>query len=477
MELASLLAQSVEDKLGLDSLVLTEQFYFYTVVVMWLIHVGFMAYEAGAARRKNIMSTAMKNILTIAVVTPTFYYFGWYIYGCFQEGWPKDGHLSPTVEGLDFLSGFCGLTAPWSAAMGPNLADHISAVFFLAFLLFSWTTGSIMSGAIIERVRLSAYLILTAVLGSVVWIMDAAWGWSAGGWLVTHYGFHDSIASLVVHGVAGAFALGVLLNLGPRIGKYDREGRARSFRPHNTHLTLMGLMLIFTGFYGFYAACLVIQSTIFPGWLNIYLSPTTLGSIAFVITIGFAGGFTGGWFASKGDPFWTLSGGLAGVISVSAGADVYHPSLAYLLSASGGMVAVWSGTYIEKKLRVDDAVGAVAVHGVCGFYGVLLVGIFAGGFPTGINNVESSFGGQLMGMMAFLPLAFLPGYVVSWILKKLNLLRVPPEVELEGLDIAEFQQDFFPEFERVPEVIVLPTGEEVDGGPVLLDSYSQLKRS
>jgi ammonium transporter, Amt family len=474
----SLLAQAptteeLQEQVSLDSQILTEQFYFYTVVVMWLIHVGFMAYEGGASRRKNVMSTAMKNILTIAVVTPTFYYFGWYIYGCFQEGWPKNGHDSPIVEGLDIWVGFCQNTAPWAAQMGPNLADHVSGVFFLAFLLFSWTTASIMSGAVIERIRLSAFLILAALLGSVVWIMDAAWGWSSAGWLVTRYGFHDSIASLVVHGVAGAFALGVLLNLGPRIGKYRPDGLARSFRGHNTHLTLMGLMLIFTGFYGFYAACLVIQSTTFPGWLNIYGSPTTLGAIAFVITVGFAGGFTGGWFASKGDPFWTLSGGLAGVISVSAGADVYHPSLAYLLAISGGMVAVWSGNYIEKKLRIDDAVGAVAVHGVCGFYGVLLVGIFAGGYPTGVNQVESSFGGQLMGMLAFLPLAFLPGYAVSWILKKLNLLRVPPEVELEGLDLAEFGQDFFPEFERVPEIVIEPDGREVEAAPVLLDSYWQ----
>jgi Amt family ammonium transporter len=464
--LASLLAQSVQDQLKLDSQILTEQFYFWTVVIMWLIHVGFMAYEAGVARRKNVMSTAMKNILTIAVVTPTFYYFGWYIYGCFEEGWPKSGHASP-----DAVEGFCGLTAPWSAAMGPNLQDHVSAVFFLAFLLFSWTTASIMSGALIERVRLSAYLLLAVALGSVVWIMDAAWGWSAGGWLTTRYGFHDAIASAVVHGVAGAFALGVLLNLGPRIGKYDALGRARTFRPHNTHLTLMGLMLIFTGFYAFYAACLVIQSTTFPGWLNIYLSPTTLGSIAFVITMGFAGGFTGGWFASRGDPFWTLSGGLAGVISVSAGADVYHPSLAYLLATSGGMLVVYVGNYIERKLRVDDAVGAVAVHGFCGFYGVFLVGIFAGGYPTGINNIDSSFGGQLVGMMAFLPLAFLPGYVLSWVLKRFDLLRVPPEVELEGLDLAEFQADFFPEFERTPEVVILPDGEEVDAADVLLDAY------
>ena len=460
---------TVEDRQALDSQILTEQFYFFTVVIMWLIHAGFMAYEAGAARRKNVMSTAMKNILTIAVVTPTFYYAGWYVYGCFQEGWPKSGHASP-----DALEGFCGLTAPWSAAMGPNLQDHVSAVFFLAFLLFSWTTGSIMSGALIERIRLSGYLILTCILGSLVWIMDAAWGWSAGGWLVTRYGFHDAIASGVVHGVAGAFTLGVLLNLGPRIGKYDREGRARTFRGHNTHLTLMGLMLIFTGFYGFYAACLVIQSTVTPGWLNIYLNPTTLGAIAFAITVGFAGGFTGGWFASNGDPFWTLSGGLAGVISISAGADVYHPSLAYLLSTSGGMLAVYAGTWIEKKLRVDDAVGAVAVHGVCGFYGVLLVGIFAGGYPTGINNIDSSFGGQLIGMLTFFPLAFLPGYFASWVLRRLNLLRVPVEVELEGLDMAEFQADFFPEFERVPETVVLPSGEEVDAAAVLLDAYTDV---
>src|SRR5687767_2323784 len=146
--LASLFAQAaaVEDKLTLDSQILAEQFYFYTVVVMWLIHVGFMAYEGGASRRKNIMSTAMKNILTIAVGTPSFYYFGWYIYGCFQPGGPARGHSGPVLPGgHPEESGFCGLTAPWSAGMGPNLADHLSAVFFLAFLLFSWTTGSIMS--------------------------------------------------------------------------------------------------------------------------------------------------------------------------------------------------------------------------------------------------------------------------------------------------------------------------------------------
>ena len=177
---------------------------------------------------------------------------------------PADPDGACMLAGSFDLSAFCKSTARLGDNMGPNLQDNISGVFWAAFLLFSWTTASIMSGALIERVRLAAYLLLTVLLGSVVWILDAAWGWSAGGWLVTDWGFHDAIASGVVHGVAGAFTLGVLLQLGPRIGKYYENGQARSFLPHNLHLTLLGLMLIFTGFYAFYAACLVIQSTVVP---------------------------------------------------------------------------------------------------------------------------------------------------------------------------------------------------------------------
>ena len=329
-----------------DSAVLGEQFYFFTVVLMWLIHAGFMSYEAGIARRKNVMATAMKNILTIAVVTPTFYYFGWWVYNCNQAGLP----IGPNSS--DFTSVACQGGIPWSDAFGPNLTNNINLIFFLAFLLFSWTTASIMSGAIIERARISAYLVLAVLLGSVVWILDAAWGWSSGGWLTLRFGFHDSIASAVVHGVAGAFTLGVLFNVGPRIGKYTKEGLTRTFRPHNLHITALGLMLIFTGFYAFYGACLVIASTSFPGWANIYLSPTTLGSITMVITMGFAGGFTGGYFASRGDPFWTISGGLAGVIGVSAGADVYAPTLAYLLSMLTAVLVV-----LRRRLDRDQNAG------------------------------------------------------------------------------------------------------------------------
>jgi ammonium transporter, Amt family len=227
-------------------------------------------------------------------------------------------------------------------------------------------------------------------------------------------------------------------------------------------------MLIFTGFYGFYAACLVIASTAFPGWANIYLSPTTLGSIAMIITFGFAGGFTGGYFASRGDPFWTVSGGLAGVIGVSAGADVYAPTLGYLIAAVTAALAFYAGQWIEKKMRVDDVVGAVAVHGVAGFLGIIWVGIFAAGYPTGLNNVESSFGGQMLGLATFLPLGFLSGWVASFVLKKLNLLRVPPEVELDGLDTAEYEPGLYlPEHAKAPEQVVEPDGRPAEADAVL----------
>jgi ammonium transporter, Amt family len=457
------------DSLTLDSAILGEQFYFFTVVIMWLIHVGFMTYETGVARRKNALATAMKNILTIAVVTPTMYYIGWWIYSCNQPGLP----IGP--NSTDFTSITCQSGIPWSDSFGPNLTNNINLVFFLAFTLFSWTTASIMSGALLERVRLSAYLLLACLLGSVVWMLDAAWGWSAGGWLTLRFGFHDSIASSVVHGVSGAFTLGVLFQLGPRIGKYTKEGLTRTFRPHNIHMTLMGLMLIFTGFYGFYAACLVIASTAFPGWANIYLSPTTLGSIAMIITFGFAGGFTGAWFTSRGDPFWTVSGGLAGVIGVSAGADIYAPTLGYLLAMITGATVVWVGSWIEEKMRVDDVVGAVAVHGYSGFMGIVWVGIFAAGYPTGLNNVDSSFGGQMMGLATFVPLGFLSGWVAAGILKRLNLLRVPKEVEVDGLDAAEYRPDIHvPEFAIGEDLMIEPDGSRVPAQRIQEDAAKEL---
>ena len=194
-----------------------------------------------------------------------------------------------------------------------------------------------------------------------------------------------------------------------------------------------------------------------------------------VITMGFAGGFTGGYFGSRGDPFWTVSGGLAGVISVSAGADVYAPTLAYLIAMASAYIVPTIGDFIEKKMRVDDVVGAVAVHGSMGFLALIWVGIFAAGYPTGVNNVDSSIWGQLLGVATFLPLGFLSGWVASYIMKKLNILRVPPEVELMGLDVAEYEPDLYlPESASPGELIVEPDGTMVPSEAVLRQARDEV---
>jgi ammonium transporter, Amt family len=162
---------------------------------------------------------------------------------------------------------------------------------------------------------------------------------------------------------------------------------------------------------------------------------------------------------------------------VSAGADVYAPTLGYLLAMASAAMVVYAGNWLEKKMRVDDAVGAVAVHGFAGFLGMLWVGVFAAGYPTGVNNVDSSIGGQLIGMATFLPLGFLTGWFSSWAMKKLNILRVPPEVELMGLDVAEYEPNLYlPEVAVEEEMLVDPDGTPVLATTVLTTARDEVVR-
>jgi ammonia channel protein AmtB len=156
---------------------------------------------------------------------------------------------------------------------------------------------------------------------------------------------------------------------------------------------------------------------------------------------------------------------------------VYAPTLGYLLAMVTAALTVYVGSWMEKKMRVDDVVGAVAVHGFAGFLGVLWVGVFAAGYPTGLNNVDSSIGGQLIGIATFLPLGFLSGFVASLILKKLNLLRVPPEVELAGLDVAEYAEDLYmPDHARAREMIIEPDGTLVVAEVVVAEADREVVR-
>lgn len=223
--------EELQKSFDLHGLMNVEVFYWWCVALMFAIHAGFLFYEMGISRVKNVMASAMKNLLTLAVIIPSFFFVGWWIYNAFPDGF---------VPRLN--DGFALGALPWSANMGPNLADHASAVFWAAFALFAATTASILSGAVIERIRMSAFLILATVLGSFVWILGAAWGWHGQGWMLIKLGYHDVAASGVVHTIAGFFALGILINLGPRIGKYVKQ-RSITIAGHNLPNVFLGLML------------------------------------------------------------------------------------------------------------------------------------------------------------------------------------------------------------------------------------------
>lgn len=452
----------------------SESFYYWASVFMILIHAGFLAYEGGASRTKNVLATMVKNLVTLSTVGLTFFFFGWWIYNAFPL-FPFTGGIvgpwtDPNAEGVvaDVL-GLVQASYPWSSALAPNVSDNLTGVFWFAFSLFAMTTASILSGAIIERVRIGAYVILSIVLGSFSWVVAAAWGWNPYGWFLTQLGYHDFACAAVVHGVSGFFALGVLLNLGPRIGKYDAQGKPRAILPHNLPLTMVGLMLIFVGFYAFLAACVIFL----PGQTSettIYGTPMTLASIGVSTTLALAAGIIGAYIGSKADPFYTISGGLAGIISVGGGLDLYHPAIVILVAFIAALTMPSVGGFIER-IGIDDAVGAVAVHGYCGILGAMTVGVLATGYPQGDGIPTTNFFAQLVGtFICTIVLGFIPGYGCSFILKKLNLLRVPVQEEIEGLDLSDLGLEAYPEYAIVAkqsDLVHGTSGDSSTGSSVL----------
>ncbi len=453
----------MDSDIGALTVIFTEFYYWVTVVFMFLIHVGFCMYEVGASRKKNMMHTLMKNTMVIPLVTVTFFYFGWWIY----FGWTNGPFITGGVNDAPWAT-------PWSELMGTHMggapadgagltADdtmgwaRINGVFWAAFLLFSWTAASIVSGAVIERIRSGAFWILAVLIGSFTWIIDAAWGWSPDGWMVQLLGYHDAYASGVIHAIAGGFALGVLIVLGPRIGKFRADGTPRDIVPHNPWLVTIGLFLIYTGFWGFYVACNIPIFDIGPAagmdqpffsTTNIYLAPTSTSAITFNFLMSLSGGLMAGYVVSKGDAFWTYSCGLAGVIGASSGNDLYHPIQAMVIAMGAAVLAYKMHYWVERKFKIDDAVGAVAVHGYAGFYGVWIAGFVLWGYPASMNPDYALITpwGQFIGaVIMFGVLGFIPAYIMSLILNAMGVLRIPPRVELAGLDLAEYHGRYLDE--------------------------------
>ncbi len=445
-ELAKQVA-AMKAKGDLTNTMFAEAYYYLTIPLMIIIHAGFLAYEMGASRAKNALSSGVKNILAFAFVIPAFYFFGWWVYWAFPTGISLSAGPNE-ISGAAYASSIALAWGESAAFMGPNTEDQIDGVFWGAFTLFAATTASIMSGAVIERIQTVGFVILAIVLGGFSWTLAAAWGWHADGWLVQNWGFHDFGAAGLVHAVAAFFALGVLINLGPRLGKFNADGTANDLPGHNMPFTATGLMLIIVGFFGFLMACLVVGGESWSWGANystIYGTPTNLGALSFNILMSVAGGIIGAWVMTR-DPFWMMSGALAGIIACASGLDIYYPALA-LVIAFGAGVLLKPAAKILENMGIDDAVGAVTVHGTIGIYGVLMLGVFASGYPAvlGDNPPTVSFIGQVVGSVVFIAIGLGTGFVASYILKMVGMLRVPESAEIAGLDTVKVPAQAYPE--------------------------------
>ena len=442
------------DQLEALTAIFTEFYYWVTVVLMFLLHVGLLAYEFGATRPKNLNQTLIRHSMGLAVVTITWFLFAWWIYWAFNNG--------PFLAGGLISNEFTAAALPWSERMGPHLQDNVQGVFWAAFVLFSWVMAGILSGAMIERVRTGAFMLLAVLIGSVTWVWHASWGWHAAGWTTQLLGYHDAYASGVIHAIAGGACLAATIVLGPRIGKFGPNGEARDIKPHNPYQAVLGLLIIYTGFWGFYAACNIPIIDISPdgealrfGTTTIYGTPTTLSAMTFNFMMSLTGGLLVGYLISRGDPYWTFSCGLAGIIAASAGNDLYHPLIAMFIGAAGAMISYRTYFWLERRWKVDDPVGAIAVHGGAGVWGLVAAGFVLWGYPAApaapeVQNWAGSVGwlgttpagdpainplGMTIGaVLTFGVFGFLPTWIVCKILQAAGMLREPREVELAGAD-------------------------------------------
>lgn len=371
---------------------------------VFFMHAGFAMVEAGFTRSKNAVNILMKNILTISIGGIVYFAVGYAIM------------FGDSAGGFIGTSGFL-----------LNGVDDIA--FFVFQAMFAATCATIISGAVAERTNIVAYLALVVVMTAVIYPVVGHWIWQGDGWL-TALGFTDFAGSTVVHLTGAAGALVVAAMVGPRVGKYAK-GVVNVIPGHSIPLGALGVFILWLGWYGFNgASTLAADPASVPGVIANTFLAASAGVIATALYTRIRYGYIDGSL--------TLNGALAGLVSITAGAANLSIVGAIAAGFVGGIILVEAVRFIEHKLRVDDPVGAVAVHGVAGIWGTLAVGLFditGGGLLYG--GGATLLGVQALGVAAII--AWTAGTVAIsvFIIKAFIPLRVTSEEEIKGLDIAE----------------------------------------
>ena len=395
-------------------------------MLVFFMQPGFALVEAGFTRSKNTANILMKNLVDFMVGSILFWSIGFGL--MFGVG---NVFGTPHLFDLDTMDNI--------------IQNGLPIEGFLIFqTVFCATSATIVSGAMAERTKFSMYLAYTIAISVLIYPVSGHWTWG-GGWLsnadpdsfmmsVFGYTFHDFAGSTVVHSVGGWIALVGAAILGPRLGKYGKDGKSKAIPGHNLTLACLGVFILWFGWFGFNpgsqlaAAGYGDQTVISHVFLTTNLAACTGGFLALIVS----------WIKyGKPSLSLTLNGILAGLVGVTAGCDLISPMGAALIGAICGTVMIFAVEFIEHRLKIDDPVGASSVHGVCGSLGTILTGLFAVEGGTFYGGGFGFLGAQIFGVIIVGGWAALMGYIIFKVLDKVHGLRVPARIEEEGLDIYE----------------------------------------
>ncbi|HED00742.1 MAG TPA: ammonium transporter [Proteobacteria bacterium] len=394
--------------------------YVWTLVaaaLVFFMQAGFAMVETGFTRAKNAVNIMMKNLMDFVMGSLAYWMVGFALmFGATTTGWFG-------TTGF-FLSDFAPGKDPWVLA------------FWMFQVVFAATAATIVSGAMAERTKFSAYLVYSVVVSAFIYPIFGSWAWGGlfhgGGWL-EKLGFIDFAGSTVVHSMGGWLSLAGAMVLGPRIGKYTPEGKVSAIPGHNIPLAALGVFILWLGWFGFNPGSTTAANTdIALIFVNTNLAAAAGGLLAML---------TAWVMFGKPDVGMSLNGVLAGLVAITSPCATVTPLSAIIIGAVGGVLVVFAVLFFDR-IKIDDPVGAISVHGVNGAWGTLAAGIFnIGGTSAKLIGV------QLLGIGAAFIWAFGTGFILFKVIEKTMGLRVTPEEEMEGLDFGEHGATAYPNFQ------------------------------
>ncbi len=408
--------------------------------LVFFMQAGFAMVESGFTRAKNAGNIIMKNLMDFSIGAVSFFIIGYgFMYG---------DSIAAFIGGSNF---FLSQANPVLPEAVDGIIDNSGMFMYAEWIfqaVFAATAATIVSGAMAERTKFTTYLFFSLVITAVIYPISGHWIWQGDGWLTT-LGFQDFAGSTVVHSAGGwAGMVGALL-LGPRVGKYGPDGAPRAIPGHNIPLAALGVFILWFGWYGFNPGSTLTASGRDGFSMAFIALNTTLAA-----GTGAIGAMATNWIKSgKPDVSMSLNGALAGLVAITAGCAFVSPGSSLIIGLIAGIVVVLSVHFFDFVLKIDDPVGAISVHGVCGALGTILVGVFAdtsyGGGMDGLlyGGGFKLLGVQLLGVLAVFGWVAVTSFILFFTLKKTLGLRVEKDEELRGLDIEEHGMESYSGFQ------------------------------